>query len=133
MNAVIKIIAAAAILLSLIGCASNAAAAHKTFLGSRVVSDRAEYDVIRIGADEGPFRAVQLQARGAPVEFKRVVVNYANGSEQRFERNVLLRAGSYSPWIDLKGGDRLITKVVFYYETRSPGRHQGQVRLYGIR
>ena len=117
----------------LLGLPAISYAANKVFLGSRVVSDRAEYDTIKVGADEGRFSAIQLKAKGARVEFKRVVVHFANGGEQRFEKNVILKPGHWSRRIDLKGDDRVISKVVFYYETRSAGFERAVVELRGVR
>ena len=116
-----------------LGCASSADAQIRAFLGERVVSDRAEYDTIWVTDERGPFHAIQLRALKAPVEVKRLTVYFENGSKQRFERNVLLRPGDFSPRIDLAGGNRYIRKVVFYYETRSPGHERALVRLFGIR
>ena len=119
--------------LAAIGCASPAEAQIRAFLGERVVSDRAEYDTIWVTDERGPFHAIQLRVLKAPVEFKRLTVYFENGGKQRFERNVLLRPGDFSPRIDLNGGNRYIRKVVFYYETRSPGHERALVRLFGIR
>jgi len=116
-----------------LGCASTAEAQIRAFLGERVVSDRAEYDTIRVTDERGPFHAIQLRVLKAPVKFKRVIVFFENGTTQRFERNLLVRAGDFTPRIDLAGGNRYIRKVVFYYEARSPGYERALVRLFGIR
>ena len=133
MQTVNRWILMATVILVMAGCATHSHATVRAFLGERVVSDRAEYDTIVVDRPRADFTALSLKVRGAPVEFKRVVVHFGNGSKQRFERNVLVRAGAFVPRIDLAGGRRHIDKVVFYYETRSPGRRTATVELYGVR
>ena len=122
-------------LLTLIaaGAAGTALADQRVLLGERHVSDRSERDTIRVGADRGPFRGVQVRIFGSPVEFKRVVIHFENGGEQVFETNRILRRGGVSRVIDLEGGKRFIEKVVFHYEARSRGWKGAELRLFGIR
>ena len=103
------------------------------FLGERVVNDRAEFDTIHVGKDKGRFRRLKLGVEDAPVEIKRITVHFANGEKQVVERNILVGEDHRSPTLDLDGGRRKISKVVFYYEARSPGWERATVRLYGGR
>ncbi len=124
-----------ALTLAVLVLAAAPAAAKPNWhlLGKRVVSDRAEFDTIVVGRDEGWFRRLKLGVERAPVEIKRVVVHFANGDKQVAERNVLVGENRRSPTLDLNGGRRQISKVVFYYEARSPGWESATIRLYGGR
>lgn len=104
-----------------------------TLLGERHVSDRTERDTIQVGKDEGAFTGLRFRVNGAPVEFKRIVIHFENGTEQVFEKNRLLRKADGTRVIDLDGGARLIDNVVFYYEARSKGWRGAQVKMFGVR
>ena len=123
----------ATLFASLMLCSAAALAADWDRLGSRTVNDRAEYDTIAVGADRGTFAKLRFGIKGARVEVKRMVVHFADDSTQTFERNRIVEAGERSEIFDLKGGNRRIRKVVFYYETRTPGRKQATIALYGRR
>jgi hypothetical protein len=43
----------------------------------------------------------------------------------------MIPAGGQSRIIDLKGGDRVIKKIDFWYETKSLGRNRALVKVYG--
>ena len=107
--------------LVLISTSTAVASNHRVLLGERHVTDLSERDTIKVGADEGRFRGLQVKATGAAIEFKRVVVHFENGGEQVFEKNRVLGRGDQSRTIDLDGGPRYIEKVVFHYEARSRG------------
>src|SRR5262245_19953330 len=51
---------------------------HWVFLGQTPVDGFRDRDTIVIGRSEGRFQSIQLRVAGAPVEFQRVVVRYAN-------------------------------------------------------
>ena len=121
-NRSIKFLALA--LLSLAFVIPSAAMARNAgwqYLGQRAVDDRGEYDTIRVGADEGTFRSLKIRVDKAPVEIKRVTVHFGDGSKQTVERNILVAEGGRTPVLDLNGGRRVISYVVFYYEARSRG------------
>ena len=119
--------------LFVLGFAGNAEASSRTFLGERNVSDRAEYDVFRIGPGQGAFNALQMRAQGTPVEIKRITIYFTNGTTQTVEKNVFLGRNSRTSFTDLKGNNRLINRVVFYYEARSPGWESAELKLFGLR
>jgi hypothetical protein len=116
-----------------IGCANSAEASSRTYLGERNVSDRAEYDVFRIGPGQGAFNALQVKAQGAPVEIKRIRIFFSNGTTQTIERNILLGRNSWTGFANLNGSNRLVNKVVFYYEARSLGWESAELKLFGLR
>ena len=122
-----------AVILATAGVSTDAQAQNRVLLGERHVSDRSERDTINVGTKRGKFSAVQLKVTGSPVEFKRVVVHFENGSEQVFEKNRLLGKGDKSRNIDLEGGARFIDKIVFHYEARSRGWKGADIKVWGKR
>ncbi|MFN2385496.1 MAG: hypothetical protein ABR576_04315 [Thermoanaerobaculia bacterium] len=114
----------------LAGCASRSRDGW-VLLGERTVNDRAETDEILVGPGRGGFDALRVEVRRAPIRFYDMKVHYGNGAVQDVELRDVLNAGGYSRVIDLRGDERTIRRVVFRYETRSPGGRRAVIRLYG--
>ncbi|MGH9756090.1 MAG: hypothetical protein ACREA2_25185 [Blastocatellia bacterium] len=102
------------------------------FLGQTTVDGFRDYDRITVGRDEGRFQSIQLRVAGAPVEFQRVVVRYANGASEEVEFRDYIPAGGYTRAIDLRGYERTINSVDFIY-SKARWRHgmRPRVTLYG--
>lgn len=103
------------------------------YLGQASVNGRADRDIINVGSGHGRFQRVQIRVDRAPIEFQRVVVHYANGRSEEVNIRQRIPAGGQTRAIDLRGDDRNINSVEFFY---SPGRWNAgrmpRVRLYGI-
>jgi len=104
-----------------------------TALGDRTVNDRAEFDTIRVGPDAGRFKALKLAVEDSPVLIRRVEVHFGNGETLVRERNARVRQGLSARRLDLPGGARIITHVVFHYEAASPGFERARITLLGQR
>lgn len=102
------------------------------FLGQRQVSDRVDHDVIAVTAERGAFTRIRLTVQRASVDFRRVVIHYANGADEDVELRNTVPAGGETRAIDLKGGDRVIRSVEFWYANMGRGR-TAVVRLFGSR
>jgi hypothetical protein len=110
---------------------ATSASAQWENLGSKEVTDRAESDTFRL-ATEGQFRSLRFRVTRAPVRFYRMEVTYGNGETDRIALRSLIRAGGSSRVIDLKGRDRFIRTVKFWYEAASLGRgRRATVTLFG--
>ena len=89
-------------------------------------------DAIPVTVREGTFRGIQLKVRKAGVTFRDVKVYYANGSVEDIKIRRHIPAGGETRVIDLDGRNRVITKVVFWYNTK-PGRaRRATVELWGM-
>ncbi len=101
-------------------------------LGERNVTDRLDHDTVVVTGSRGTFTAVKFEIRRRAVDFHRVVVHFANGSEQNVELRNTIRAGGESRVIDIDGADRVIRSIDFWYDTASIGRGQrATVRVLG--
>jgi hypothetical protein len=105
------------------------ALARWEFLGQKVVSHRAEQDVILVGVDEGEFSAIRLHVARSTVRFHQVIVVYANGRRDEIALRDRIPAGGTTRVIDLAGRDRFIRKVIFRYDTQSLRGRKALVRL----
>jgi hypothetical protein len=122
-----------AVTLLFISCLFTAVASADdwTLLGSRVVTDRTEVDEIHVGANEGAFSRLRFDVGNAPVEFKRIVITFGNGTSQTVERDFLVGKRGKGVVFDLKGGQRKIKNVKLVYEAHSPGFKKATVQLFG--
>ena len=100
-------------------------------LGSRTVTDRVDHDTIAVTGARGDFHGVKITVQRSAVRFIRVVVHFGNGGQQELEMRDLIPAGGETRVIDLRGNDRVIRSVDFWYEAKSVGRKGAIVRLFG--
>ncbi|HEY0348143.1 MAG TPA: hypothetical protein VGC60_08290 [Pyrinomonadaceae bacterium] len=100
------------------------------FLGDNV-DGHDDHDKISIGSKEGTFRQLQIRVKMAPVIFKRVVVHFGNGADEELEFRDRINAGGSTRPLDLRGTDRIIKSVEFWYEKARWGERRPTVELYG--
>jgi len=102
-------------------------------LGQSQVDGRADHDKIYVGPGRGRFQRVQIRVDRAPIEFQRVVVHYANGRSEELNIRQRIPAGGQTRAIDLRGDERNIDSVEFFYSRdRWNARRPPRVRLYGV-
>ena len=107
------------------------AAQQWVLLGERTVGDNLDHDTILVTGARGDFRRLKFLVKDHPIQMLRLVVHYGNGNSDKIETRQLIPAGGESRVIDLKGGDRVIKKIDFWYETKSLGKKRALVRVYG--
>ncbi len=100
-------------------------------LGSRKVNYRLDRDEIYVTAREGHFTKLKLQANKGGINLHKVVVHFANGTTQTVRVNQSIPAGGMSKALDLNGNRRVISKVVFYYDTKNFSSKKANVTLFG--
>lgn len=103
------------------------------FLGERKVDHLVEKDVIMVTAKDGRFDSIKLKVKRNRVDFKKVVVHYGNGTKEEINLRSEIPAGGQTRAIDLKGKDRIIKKVDFYYHTERIRGKKAVVQLFGNR
>ncbi|MEO1259358.1 MAG: hypothetical protein AAFZ15_11205 [Bacteroidota bacterium] len=100
-------------------------------LGTRKVNYRLDRDEVLVTAREGRFTKLRLQVNNGGINLHRVVVHFANGQTQVVKVNRSIPAGGQSGTLDLKGDRRVISKVVFYYDTKNFSGRKANVVLWG--
>jgi hypothetical protein len=102
------------------------------YLGESNVDGRFDHDRIEVGRDEGRFRALQIKVSNAPIYFQRVVVHYENGTSEVLHFRNRIPAGGQTRVFDLRGHQRAIDNVEFFYSRGSWGwSAKPKVRLFG--
>ena len=117
--------------LTSLRCASSSRLPGWTLLGERTVNHAVDRDEIRVGARDGTFRRIKLLVRRRAVTFRDVRVHYANGGVEDVVLRRQIPAGGETRAIDLRGRDRVIEKVVFFYNTGPRRGQRAVVKLYG--
>jgi hypothetical protein len=101
-------------------------------LGTKKVSFRTEKDVIPVGADEGVFKKVKLMVKKSGIHIKDMKIHFMNGDVIDVKVREIIPAGGETRAIDLPGRNRMIEKVVFWYESTKKNDKRATVILFGI-
>jgi hypothetical protein len=100
-------------------------------LGSRTATKGADHDEILVTAAKGLFRKLKFKVTRSPVHVTNVKVVYANGSSENHIINKRFNAGEHSRVLDLKGGKRIIRKIVFNYRTKIFAKGRARIIVFG--
>jgi hypothetical protein len=123
----------AALLLTIFGQAIYAQNNGRwVYLGESNVDGSTDHDKIKIGRDDGKFRAIQIRVERAPIEFYRVVVHYGNGADEEIAIRNRINPGGRTRVIDLRGRDRVIESVEVWYARAKYNSAKPKLRLFGL-
>jgi hypothetical protein len=100
------------------------------YLGESNVDGRFDHDTIEVGRDEGRFRSIQIRVSNAPINFQRVIVRYENGTSEVLQFRNRVPAGGQTRVFDLRGRNRAIDSVEFYYSRTNWFSGKPKVRLF---
>lgn len=121
------------ILVVLATCSTSPgyAARRWKLLGKQSVNKLIDHDTVSVGSQRGTFRRLKLRVRKVAVNFHRVVVHYARGADEALDIRQQIPAGGETRAIDLRGGDRVIRSVDFWYDSKGLLGREAIVELYG--
>ncbi len=103
-----------------------------TKLGTRSVNWSVDQDVIPVTGAQGSFNAIKITVDKAAVNFGEVKIHFKKGAPQDVKIKKKIPAGGETRVIDIKGKNRIITKVTFWYTTSKPApRGKAIVNLFG--
>ncbi len=100
-------------------------------LGELTVNDSKDHDTLAVTAAQGSFRAVKFQVFDHGVEFREVIIHFANGGDQKVELRRVIPAGGESRIIRIQGGDRVIRTIEFTYDAQSFAGKKARVKVLG--
>ena len=114
-----------------VGQTLNAQRGRWVHLGDKHVDGNSDHDKISIGASDGRFRQLQIRVEDGAVDFQRVVVHFGNGSDEELQFRERINPGAETRPMDLRGYNRIIKSVEFWYQKANWGSRRPTVRLYG--
>jgi len=100
-------------------------------LGQRRVNYGLDRDEILVTAREGSFTRLRLKVRRGGINLHRCVVHFRNGDTQSLNIRENIPAGGQTRVLDLQGNRRIITKVVFWYDTKNWSGRRAILELWG--
>jgi hypothetical protein len=121
--------AAAALASALLAPAFPAHAAWKV-LGVIRADKGLDRDEVNVKSGRG-FKQIKLKADAADVELKSLHVVYGDGEVDKIEARRVLRAGSETLPLRLRGGERVIRKVILWFATPAGESRKAIVTIYG--
>ena len=100
-------------------------------LGASTVSSGADHETVSVIGAYGTFHAVKLTVQRSKVQFIRVVLHFQNGDQREVRLNALVPAGGETKSIHLKGDEKAIRRVEFWYDANSVSRNGAVIQLLG--
>ena len=92
----------------------------------------ADRDSIHVGRREGRFKAIRLQAKGNDVEMLDLKVVYTNGAPDDIRVRSMIRQGSRTRPLDLRGRERAIRRIDMVYRKALNFRGKAVVCAEGL-
>src|SRR4051794_16553278 len=85
-------------------------------MGDASIGREAGTAEIKVGAEEGLAKRIRLEVRGVEVEIKKLTITYEEGDPEQVDVREKVRRGGKTRAIDLKGGNRVIKKVLIAFK-----------------
>lgn len=98
-------------------------------LGTKVVDFTLDRDVVTASSKE-TYNALKIKVNNGMVNVHKVTVHFANGDTQDIKLPKELTKGNDGKLIDLKGNQRVITKIVFWYDTENSNKDKAVVEVW---
>jgi len=100
-------------------------------LGSRVIDYTLDHDVVSLNNSKEAFTSLKVTVKGGSINMHKATVHFANGDKQDIDFPEVVTPESGGKVIDLKGNDRVIEKVTFWYDTRKNSNEKATVEVWG--
>lgn len=100
-------------------------------LGTRVVDYTLDHDVVSLKSSTTAFTALRVSVKGGTINMHKATVHFANGDKQDINFPEVLTPENDGKVIDLKGNDRVIEKVTFWYDTRQSAKEKATIEVFG--
>lgn len=101
-------------------------------LGCQTVGFNIDRDVIRVGGQEGRFRAIRLRAANNGIFMLDLKVVYGNGASDDIPVRAEIPAGGQTGALDLRGQDRFIQRIEMIYRLKPNFRGQAIICAEGL-
>jgi len=101
-----------------------------TNLGSRVVDYTLDHDVVTLSGKEA-YTSLKISVKNGSLNMHKATVHFANGDKQDITFPDVVTPENDGRTIELKGNDRVIEKVTFWYDTRQKSNEKATVEVWG--
>ena len=98
-------------------------------LGTKTVDFTLDRDVVTASKQEA-YSALKVKVNNGTINVHKVTVHFANGESQDVKLPAELNKGNDGQLVDLKGNQRLIEKVTFWYDTVNKDKDKAVVEIW---
>ncbi|NOT76325.1 MAG: DUF2541 family protein [Cyclobacteriaceae bacterium] len=98
-------------------------------LGTKVVDFTLDRDVVTASTKEA-YTALKVKVNNGTINIHKVTVHFANGDTQDVKLPAEMSKNNDGQLIDLKGNQRLIEKVTFWYDTVNKDKDKAVVEVW---
>lgn len=116
-----------------VSCTTNTLQPGWENLGSRNVNYGLDRDEIPVTRRDGKFSKIRLEVDRGSINMHECIVVFGDGTRQNVTLKKSFHKGSSTRIIDLKGGRRVIRKVIFTYDTKNYAGKKARIKLLGLR
>lgn len=102
-------------------------------LGTVSARHTADHDVIVVKGPYDYFRRLKFKVNDASLNIVRMVVTYDGGAPENIETRFTIPQGGESRVIDLKGGQRKLRTIEFWYDTKGILNGKADVTVFGMK
>ncbi len=92
-----------------------------------------EHDVLDIAGPHSHFKQLKLKVTDAPLNIKKIVVNYDNGEMESFTTRYEIPKNGTSNIIELKQGDYKLKSIEMWYDTKGLLKGKAHVTVMGLK
>lgn len=100
-------------------------------VGSRVVDYTLDHDVVSLNNSQEAFTSLKVVVKNGSLNMHKATIHFANGDKQDITFPDVVTTETDGRIIDLKGNDRVIEKVTFWYDTRKDADQKSTIEVYG--
>src|SRR5262245_57213547 len=102
-------------------------------LGSVVANRGLDRDTIYVGGDMGTFRTLRFHVTQRSIFLNDVRITFGNGQQQVYNFNQHVSAGAWSVPLDLRGDERIISRIDVVYRKDSDWPGNARLTVQGQR
>ena len=102
------------------------------YIGTTHAQHMGDHDTIIVAGPHNHFRALQVRVTHAPLHMHRMRVVYENGEPEDIPIRFNIPQGGVSRDIQLRGGDRAIHQIDFWYDTKGWLKGTAHVSVFGM-
>ena len=110
--------------------AAVGAADEWLLLGTRTVDYTIDRDVISL-KEKGKFEALKLVVKNGSLNMHKCTVHFTDGGTKEIELSDEVNKANDGIIMDLKGSNRLIEKVTFWYDSKNSSDNKSIVEVWG--
>jgi hypothetical protein len=100
-------------------------------LGTRVVDYTLDHDVVSLNNTQEAYTSLRVVVKNGSLNMHKATIHFANGDKQDITFPDVVTNETEGRVIDLKGNDRVIEKVTFWYDTRKAASQKATIEVYG--